>query len=71
MEYLIFEHDNYPAIKQKSKISGPNGTVFQITYRSWNKKYDHSIINVNQYNPGISSISNYSVDNSTIEYKLQ
>ncbi len=71
VQYLIFEHDNFPAPPQASVIQGPSGSTFEMRYRSWNKDYDHQLLNVNQSNSGIPSISNYSESKNEIYYKIQ
>ena len=71
LQYVIFEHDNWPSIIQSSVNPGPNGSTFRITWRSWNGDYNHQLLNVNANLPGIPNISNFSISNDYIYYEIR
>ena len=68
--YVIFEQDSWPAPEKTSSMPLPLNAIVNIPYRSWNSKYDEKTLSRNNlYN--LSSPSNYSVNNSVIEYNLK
>ena len=71
LQHVIFEHDNWPAIIQSSVIAGPNGSTFKINWRSWNRDYNHQLMNVNENQPGVPNISNFSKSNNVISYEIR
>ncbi len=71
IEYLIFEHDNFPAPVKTTIILGSNGTTFSMGYRSWNKDYDHQLLRLSSNISGIPSIFNYFESKNEIEYRIR
>jgi hypothetical protein len=70
--YIIFEHDSWPAPSRTHTFPFSNGTARNVKYRSWQPKYDASMVAMDPNNTyGLPYANNYVVNNSEIEYDLK
>src|SRR5690606_10596131 len=69
--YIIFEHDSWPAPPKYHTFTFPNGIQRNVSYRSWQGKYDARMVAMDPSNTyGLPYANNVDVDNSEIEYDL-
>lgn len=69
--YVIFEHDSWPATERYANFPFPNGQSRNVSYRSWQKKYDQHMVSMNPENTyGLPYGPNLYVNNNDIEYDL-
>jgi hypothetical protein len=69
INFVIFEQDSWPAPNKTVTFTYPNGEFRNIQFRSWQSYYDKAQLEYEDVST-IPQISNYSVNNSSIYYKL-
>ena len=70
--YVVFEHDSWPANKRTVYFDLPNGFYSEVSYRSWQGKYDSQMLSQNPNNSDdIPYANNFSSENSSISYNLR
>ncbi len=70
MFYVIFEHDVWPARRNKAKIIPTTGPAMEIEYRSWESSYSEGWIEyVHPSNPATpTNIKGFTVSNGDIDF---